>query len=101
MYINKCYWTMNKLQKKGAMRLPKSTTKLKQYFPMIREREDIKQEICENPKLLEKYREWDEEQQEEFLDYCTGVKGVKILYDAFFKEIMNHRSGSMNYYHYC
>ena len=80
---------MNKLQKKGAMRLPKSTTKLKQYFPMIREREDIKQEIRENPKQLEKYREWDEEQQEEFLDYCTGVKGVKILYDAFFKEIMN------------
>ena len=69
--------------------MPKSTTKLKQYFPMIREREDIKQEIRENPKQLEKYREWDEEQQEEFLDYCTGVKGVKILYDAFFKEIMN------------
>ena len=80
---------MNKLQKKGAVRLPKSTSKLKQYFPMIREREDIKQEIRENPKLLEKYREWDEEQQEEFLDYCTGVKGVKVLYDAFFKEIMN------------
>ena len=56
---------------------------------MIREREDIKREIRENPKLLEKYREWDEEQQEEFLDYCTGVKGVKVLYDAFFKEIMN------------
>ena len=54
---------MNKMRKRGAMRLPKSTTKLKQYFPMIREREDIKQEICENPKLLEKYREWDEEQQ--------------------------------------
>ena len=69
--------------------MPKNTSKLKQYFPMIREREDIKQEIRENPKLLEKYREWDEEQQEEFLDYCTGVKGVKILYDAFFKEIMN------------
>ena len=80
---------MNKLQKKGAVRLPKNTSKLKQYFPMIREREDIKQEIRENPKLLEKYREWDEEQQEEFLDYCTGVKGVKVLYDAFFKEIMN------------
>ena len=52
---------MNKMRKRGAMRLPKSTTKLKQYFPMIREREDIKQEIYENPKLLEKYREWDEE----------------------------------------
>ena len=80
---------MNKMRKKGAMRLLKSTTKLKQYFPMIREREDIEREIRENPKLLEKYREWDEEQQEEFLDYCTGVKGVKVLYDAFFKEIMN------------
>ena len=41
--------------------MPKSTSKLKQYFPMIREREDIKQEIYENPKLLEKYREWDED----------------------------------------
>ena len=29
------------------------------------------------------------EYQEEFLDFCTGVKGVKILYDSFFKEIMN------------
>ena len=56
---------------------------------MIREREDIKREIRENPKLLGKYEEWNEEQREEFLDYCTGVKGVKVLYDAFFKEIMN------------
>ena len=65
---------MNKLQKKGAVRLPKSTSKLKQYFPMIREREDIKQEIYENPKLLEKYREWDEEQQEEIFRLLHGSK---------------------------
>jgi hypothetical protein len=26
------------------------------------------------------------------LDYCTGVKGVKILYDSFFKETMNPES---------
>ena len=67
---------MNKMRKKGAMRLPKSTTKLKQYFPMIREREDIKQEICENPKLLEKYREWDEEQQ----NSLANVEVQKIGY---------------------
>ena len=67
---------MNKLQKKGAVRLPKSTSKLKQYFPMIREREDIKQEICENPKLLEKYREWDEEQQ----NSLANVEVQKIGY---------------------
>ena len=58
------------------MRLPKSTTKLKQYFPMIREREDIKQEIYENPKLLEKYREWDEEQQ----NSLANVEVQKIGY---------------------
>ena len=56
--------------------MPKSTTKLKQYFPMIREREDIKQEICENPKLLEKYREWDEEQQ----NSLANVEVQKIGY---------------------
>ena len=67
---------MNKMRKKGAMRLPKSTTKLKQYFPLIREREDIKQEIRENPKLLEKYREWDEEQQ----NSLANVEVQKIGY---------------------
>jgi len=56
--------------------LPKSTSKLKQYFPMIREREDIKQEICENSKLLEKYREWDEEQQ----NSLANVEVQKIGY---------------------
>ena len=56
--------------------MPKNTTKLKQYFPMIREREDIKQEIRENPKLLEKYREWDEEQV--FL-VVIGVEFLKML----------------------
>ena len=102
---------MNKMRKKGAMRLPKSTTKLKQYFPMIREREDIKREIRENPKLLEKYREWDEEQQEEFLDYCTGVKGekkkafsykdIKSVYTIVFfeKSIKEFHEYSQNYIH--
>ena len=36
-----------------------------------------------------KFLSWPEEQQEEFLDICTGVKGLKLLYDGFFKEVMN------------
>lgn len=28
-------------------------------------------------------------QQEEFLDFCTGARGIKFLYDSFFKEILN------------
>ena len=59
---------------------------------MIRTREEVWQEISEKEKLLEIYRQWNREQQEEFLNFCTGNKGIKILYDAFFKEILNPES---------
>ena len=65
---------------------------LQKYFPMIRTREEVWQEISEKEKLLEIYRQWNREQQEEFLDFCSGNKGIKILYDAFFKEILNPES---------
>ena len=64
-------------------------TKLKQYFPMIHTKEEILQEIERNVKLTEEFYSWREEQREDFLDFCTGAKGVKMLYDSFFKEIMN------------
>lgn len=65
------------------------TTKLQQYFPMIRSKEEILTEIQSNPNLSDIYNTWNQEQQKEFLDFCTGVRGVSILYDAFFKEIFN------------
>lgn len=65
------------------------TAILRKYFPMIRTREEIQAEIQSKDKLLEIYQGWKEEQQEAFLDYCTGQKGVRVLYDPFFKEIMN------------
>ena len=64
-------------------------TKLKQYFPVIRTREEILKEIDGNMKLTEQFYSWKDEIRQEFLDICTGVKGVKLLYDSFFKEIMN------------
>ena len=65
------------------------TAKLKKYFPMIREKEEVLAEICKNSTLHTKFKNWTPEQQEEFLNLCTGVKGLKLLYDGFFKEIMN------------
>ena len=56
---------------------------------MIRTREEILRDIQQNINLTERFYSWKEEQREEFMDFCTGVKGVKMLYDAFFKEIMN------------
>lgn len=32
---------------------------------------------------------WTYEEREKFLDYCTGVRGLKILYDTYFKEIFS------------
>ena len=46
-------------------------------------------EIGGNSRLQALYQNWMPEWQEEFLDFCTGMKGVKILYDSFFKEIMS------------
>ena len=64
-------------------------TTLKQYFPMLKERETLLAEIQSKPELNELFEEWTEEQQQEFLDFCTGVRGIKFLYDGFFKEVMN------------
>ena len=61
-------------------------TLLKTYFPIIRTREEVLNLIGEKEKLTNLFESWSEEQQEEFLDFCTGVK---ILYDSFFKEVMN------------
>ena len=62
---------------------------LKQYFPMIRTREEVLEEINSSVLLADTYNSWSESYQREFIDICTGAKGVKILYDSFFKEIMN------------
>ena len=55
------------------------TDKLKNYFPLIREREELLAEIKGNPRLREIYEEWNTKNREEFLDFCTGVRGMKIL----------------------
>lgn len=62
---------------------------LKKYFPIIREREEVLRDIYSCNTLIKIFESWQTEQQEEFLDFCTGVRGVKLLYDQFFKEIIN------------
>ncbi len=62
---------------------------LKKHFPMLRTAEEVMQDIQGNPHLLRQYQSWSEEQQQEFLDICTGTRGVKMVYDTFFKEVMN------------
>lgn len=56
---------------------------------MIREREELEEIIKKNVTLKEIFDGWNEENRQEFLDFCSGVRGMKILYDTFFKEVMN------------
>lgn len=65
------------------------TNGLKKYFPDIRSREEILLQIQQKEELLLLFQSWTDKQQKEFLDFCSGAKGVKMLYDSFFKEIMN------------
>ncbi len=65
------------------------TSKLKQHFPMIHEREALLEQIQSTPSLRQQFDSWQPYQQKEFLDFCTGVRGVKLLYDFFFKEILS------------
>ena len=62
---------------------------LAQFFPIIRTKEQILSSIDANEKLKEIFSSWETDQQERFLSICTGAKGVKILYDSYFKEILN------------
>lgn len=63
--------------------------KLKPYFPVIRERNEIFAEIMQSAPLRNTFESWSKEHQEEFLDFCSGARGLKILYDTFFKEILD------------
>ncbi len=64
-------------------------TKLSQFFPGIRAKELVLDEITSNKSLSSTFNKWNEKQQQEFLDICSGNKGVKMLYDSYFKEILS------------
>ena len=68
---------------------PKNTGRLADYFPIIRSRQEIFQDIRKQPSLFLQFQQWTAKEQESFLDICSGAKGIKIVYDGFFKEIFN------------
>lgn len=63
--------------------------KLQQYFPVIQTKGEIMEKIENDESLRRMFYHWTEEQRKEFLDFCTGVKGVKIMYDFAGREILN------------
>ena len=62
---------------------------LQQYFPMIRTKEELMSEIKKRSILSREFYSWKQEARKEFVDFCTGAKGVKMMYDFVSKEILN------------
>ena len=62
---------------------------LQQYFPMIRTKEELMSEIKKSSALSREFYSWEEDARKEFVDFCTGAKGVKMMYDFISKEILN------------
>ena len=62
---------------------------LQQYFPMIRTKEELMSEIKKRSVLSREFYSWKQEARKEFVDFCTGAKGVKMMYDFISKEILN------------
>lgn len=62
---------------------------LRLYFPQVRERQQVLDEILSKESTKTMYENWKKEEQNYFLDICSGARGVKMLYDSFFKEILD------------
>ena len=63
--------------------------RLREYFPMLKTRNEVMDIIKGNRRLKSIFYSWSENAREEFLDFCTGQRGIKVLYDSFFKEVFN------------
>lgn len=66
--------------------------KLNEHFPMLWDKKELLWQIKNSQKLLSIYEKWGKDSQQEFLNFRTGVRGIKFLYDSFFKEVMNPES---------
>ena len=63
--------------------------KLREQFPILRTEQEVFKDIRGNPRLLRTFHSWPDERRREFLNFCTGARGVKMVYATFFKEVMN------------
>ena len=53
------------------------STKLKEYFPILWEKIELLETIRNNPGLSDIFDQWTIQQQQEFINFCTGVRGTK------------------------
>ena len=52
-------------------------------------RQEVIGDISKNPEMLRQYQELKPEDQEMLMEFFMGNRGLNVLYDPFFKKIMN------------
>ena len=57
---------------------------LRHFFPMLRTRQEIMKRIKSKKGLSTLFNSWEEYQQQEFLDICSGSKGINMLQNFIF-----------------
>ena len=61
----------------------------KMIFGDEKSREEVMQEIRKNPIVYSKFLDLKQVFQEQFVQFCMGVRGMKMTYDTFFKHVFN------------
>ena len=59
---------------------------------MLPTKKELFERIQSDKELALEYASWKEKYQQEFLDFCTGEKGVKVLYENSPKEFHLHEN---------
>ena len=62
---------------------------LRAVFPKYKDPASIQEEIAASPQLSAIFHSWTPSRQQEFLDFCCGNRGIRILYDSYFKYVFN------------
>lgn len=55
----------------------------------LRTRKEVMDEIRNNRHTYAVFKDLRREYQEEFIEFCMGVRGMKMTYDTFFKYIFD------------
>ncbi|MBO5282537.1 MAG: PD-(D/E)XK nuclease family transposase [Lachnospiraceae bacterium] len=62
---------------------------LRDFFTDLPTEQELRERIERRDDLQGLFATWDEKAQQRYLDICTGKRGFRILYDSYFKEVMN------------
>lgn len=58
-----------------------------EIFGRQRTEVEVREELCKDPELYQKFDRWNELWKKEFIAFCMGVQGMSLTYDPIFKKI--------------